>query len=126
MPKYVDGFVLPMPSKNLKAYKKMATVASKVWMDHGALDYRECVVNDPTPGFGMPFPKQLKCKKGETVVFAWILYKSRAHRDAVNQKVMKDARLANCMGMTMPFEIKRMCTGGFETLVEGKPRKGKR
>jgi uncharacterized protein YbaA (DUF1428 family) len=119
MPKYIDGFALPVPKKNLKAYKKLAALGSKVWIEHGALQYFECMAEDPTPGFGMPFPKQLKCKKGEMVMFSWIMYKSRAHRDAVNKKVMKDPRLADCMGKKMPFDLKRMCCGGFEVLVEG-------
>jgi uncharacterized protein YbaA (DUF1428 family) len=116
---YVDGFVLPLPKKNLAAYKKMATVASKVWKDHGALEYRECVGEDLAVKFGMPFTKQMKVKSGETVVFAWITYKSRKHRDAVNAKVMKDPRLAaSCDPKKMPFDVKRMCYGGFKTIVE--------
>jgi uncharacterized protein YbaA (DUF1428 family) len=116
---YVDGFVLPMPKKNLGAYKKMATLASKVWRDHGALRYDEAVGEDLTPGFGLPFPKLTKMKKGETVVFAFIVYKSRAHRDAVNKKVMKDKRLeASCDAKNMPFDLKRMAWGGFEGIVE--------
>lgn len=117
--KYVDGFLLPIPKKNLAAYRQMAKVGSKVWRDHGALEYRECVGEDLAPAFGMPFTKQLKTKPGETVVFAWIVYKSRKHRDQVNAKVMKDPRLAACMeGKKMPFDVKRMCCGGFEVLVE--------
>src|SRR5205823_555035 len=119
MPKYVDGFVLPVQKKHLKAYKKMATLGSKVWTDHGALEYRECIIENPTPGFGMPFPKQLKCKKDETVVFSWITYKSKAHRNAVMKKAMHDPRMADCMSQPMPFDIKRMCCGGFEVLIEG-------
>jgi len=116
---YVDGFVLPLPKKNLAAYKKMAKVGSKVWKDHGALEYRECVGEDLAVKFGMPFTKQMKLKAGETVVFAWITYKSRKHRDTVNAKVMKDPRLGASMNMKkMPFDVKRMCYGGFTTIVE--------
>lgn len=119
MPKYVDGFVLPVPKKNLPAYFKMAKVASKVWRDHGALEYRECVGEDLRVKFGMPFPRQLKLKPSETVVFSWIVYKSRAHRDKVNAKVMADPRLTDSMEMkTMPFDVKRMLYGGFTVAVE--------
>ncbi|HEX7900067.1 MAG TPA: DUF1428 domain-containing protein [Planctomycetota bacterium] len=115
---YVDGFLLPLPKKNLGAYKKMATLASKVWRDHGALQYVEAVGEDMTPGFGLPFPKLAKAKAGETMVFAYIVYKSRAHRDAVNKKVMKDKRLHDsCDADDMPFDIKRMAWGGFKGLV---------
>jgi uncharacterized protein YbaA (DUF1428 family) len=117
--KYVDGFVLPVPKKNLPAYRRMAQKASKVWKDHGALEYRECLGDDLEVKFGVSFPKQIKIKPGETVVFAWIVYKSRAHRDKVNAEVMKDPRLAKMMeSMAMPFDCKRMCYGGFKVLVE--------
>ena len=116
---YVDGFLLPIPKKNLGAYKKMATVASKVWRDHGALQYVEAVGDDLTPGFGLPFPKLAKAKKGETMVFAYIAYKSRAHRDAVNKKVMADKRLASMMDpKKMPFDMKRFIWGGFKVVVD--------
>jgi len=117
---YVDGFVLPIPKKNLPAYRRMAKVASKVWRDHGALEYRECVGDDLNIKWTMPFPKQMKTKPGETVVFAYITYKSRKHRDAVNAKVMKDPRMAAAMDpkKKMPFDVKRMCYGGFKTIVE--------
>lgn len=119
MPKYVDGFLLAVPKKNLAAYVKMAKAASKVWLDHGALDYRECVGEDLAPKFGTPFPQQMKCKPGETVVFSWITYKSRAHRDKVNAKVMKDPRLAGmCDEKNPPFDMKRMCYGGFDVAVD--------
>ncbi|MCC7305833.1 MAG: DUF1428 domain-containing protein [Alphaproteobacteria bacterium] len=118
MPKYVDGFVIPMPKKNIGAYKKMAQKACKIWMEHGALDYNECVGEDLKMPFGLPFPKLAKTKPGETVVFAWITYKSRKHRDAVNKKVMADPRLEMDMDK-MPFDIKRMSYGGFEVIVEG-------
>jgi len=116
---YVDGFVLPLPKKNVTAYKRMATLAGKVWRDHGALDYRECVADDISVGKRTSFPRSVKMKSGETVVFAWITYKSRKHRDTVNKKVMKDPRLAKMMDpKKMPFDGKRMIWGGFKTLVE--------
>jgi uncharacterized protein YbaA (DUF1428 family) len=116
---YVDGFVLVVPKKNLKAYAAMAKIGSKVWREHGALEYRECVGDDMTPKCGLPFPKLAKVKAGETVVFSWITYKSKAHRDKVNAKVMKDPRLAASMeGKEMPFDMKRMAYGGFKILVE--------
>jgi uncharacterized protein YbaA (DUF1428 family) len=119
---YVDGFLVPVPKKNLKAYAKMSQLASKVWKDHGALEYRECVGDDLQVKMGLPFPKCMKLKAGETVVFAWIVYKSRAHRDKVNAAVMKDPRLNEGMegmdGKKMPFDVKRMCFGGFKVFVE--------
>jgi uncharacterized protein YbaA (DUF1428 family) len=115
---YVDGFVLPVPKKNLQAYRRMARKAGKVWRDHGALDYRECVADDVKPGKFTSFPQSVKLKSSETVVFSWILYRSRAHRDRVNAKVMKDPRLASMMDpKAMPFDGKRMIYGGFKTLV---------
>jgi len=117
--KYVDGFVLPVLKKNLAAYRRMAQKASKVWRDHGALEYRECVGDDLKVKMGTPFPRSAKARAGETVVFSWIVYKSRAHRDSVNAKVMKDPRIANmCDPKNMPFDVKRMCYGGFKTIVE--------
>ena len=119
MPKYVDGFVIPMPKQNIDAYKKMAQKAAKVWLDHGALEYRECVGEDMNTKFGLSFPAGIKAKPSETVVFAWIVFKSRAHRDRVNAKVMKDPRIAESMEkMEMPFDCKRMLYGGFSVLVE--------
>lgn len=116
---YVDGFLLPVPKKNLKAYARMAALAGKVWKEHGALEYRECVGDDLDVKMGVPFPKGLKLKAGETVVFSWIVYKSRAHRDKVNAKVMKDPRLAASMdAKKMPFDVKRMYYGGFKVLVD--------
>jgi uncharacterized protein YbaA (DUF1428 family) len=116
---YVDGFVLPVPKKNIQAYRRMAQIAAKVWREHGALEYRECVGDDLQVKMGVPFPKNAKTKPGETVVFAWIVYKSRAHRDRVNAKVMKDKRLEGMMDpKDMPFDVKRMVYGGFKTLVE--------
>jgi len=115
---YVDGYLLPVPKKKIAAYKKMAAIGAKVWRDHGALEYRECVGEDLNTKWGIPFPKQMKVKPGETVVFSWIVFKSKAHRNAVNAKVMKDKRITECMNMAMPFDCKRMCVGGFKVLVE--------
>ena len=115
---YVDGFVIPLPKKNVAAYRKLAQIACKVWKDHGALEYRECVGEDLAVKMGMPFTKLTKLKPGETVVFAWIVYKSRAHRDRVNKKVMEDPRLKG-MDKEPPFDCKRMSYGGFEIIVEG-------
>ena len=116
---YVDGFVLAVPKKNLPAYRRMSQKAGKVWKDHGALEYRECVGDDLDTKFGLPFPRLAKLKRGEAVVFSWILYKSRAHRDRVNAKVMKDPRLAKMMNpKAMPFDMKRMTYGGFVTFVD--------
>ncbi len=113
---YVDGFVIPIPTKKLAAYKKMAQLGAKVWMDHGALAYHETAGEDLNPKWGMPFPKLLKLKKGETAIFAWILFKSRAHREKVNAKVMNDPRMQEAP-KEMPFDMKRMAYGGFTTLV---------
>jgi len=115
---YVDGFVLPVPKKNLPAYGRIARLAGKIWREHGALDYRECVGDDMDAKFCVPFTKAIKLKPGETVVFSWIMYKSRAHRDRINAKVMKDPRLAKmCDPKKMPFDCKRMVYGGFKVLV---------
>lgn len=117
--RYVDGYVVPVPRKNVAAYRRMARKAGKVWRDHGALEYIECVADDVKPGKHTSFPQSVKLKPGETVVFAYIVYKSRAHRDRVNAKVMKDPRLANMMDpKAMPFDGKRMFWGGFKTLVD--------
>lgn len=117
--KYVDGFVLPVPVKNLQAYRRMAQKAAKVWREHGALECRECAGEDLAVKFGVRFPRMMKVKRGETVVFSWIVFKSRAHRDAVNARVMKDPRLARMMDpKAMPFDCKRMVYGGFRVLVD--------
>jgi uncharacterized protein YbaA (DUF1428 family) len=117
--RYVDGYVVPVPKKNLAAYRRMAQKAGKVWRDHGALEYIECVADDVKPGKRTSFPQSVKLKSDETVVFAYVVYKSRAHRDRVNAKVMKDPRLANMMDpKAMPFDAKRMFWGGFKALVE--------
>jgi uncharacterized protein YbaA (DUF1428 family) len=115
---YVDGFIVPVPKKNLDAYKKLAKKAAKVWRDHGAIDYQEFVADDVTPGKLTSFPRSVKLKPDETVVFSWIAYKNRAHRDRVNKNVMKDPRIAG-MGKDMPFDGKRMIYGGFKLLVSG-------
>ncbi|HKZ97784.1 MAG TPA: DUF1428 domain-containing protein [Hyphomicrobiaceae bacterium] len=116
---YVDGFVVPVPKKSLAAYRRMAEAAGKVWREHGALEFRECVAEDVKVGKLTSFPQSVKLKPGETVVFSWIVFKSRAHRDKVNAKVMKDPRLAAMMDPKgMPFDAKRMIYGGFETIVE--------
>jgi uncharacterized protein YbaA (DUF1428 family) len=117
--KYVDGFVLPVPKKNIPAYRRMAQAAGKIWREYGALDYKECVGDDLKVKMGLPFPRLCKLKRGETVFFSWIVYKSRAHRDSVNKKVMKDPRLEKMMKKgPMPFDPKRMAYGGFSVLVD--------
>ena len=117
MARYVDGFVLPVPKKNLAAYRRIAKKAGKVWREHGALEYVETVGDDLKPKWG--FPKLAKPRPGETIVFSWIVYKSRAHRDQVNAKVMKDPRIQPMMDpKAMPFDMKRMAYGGFEVIVE--------
>src|SRR5262245_59836491 len=116
--RYVEGYVLPIPKKNIQVYRRMAQLAGKIWREHGALKYTEAVGQDLNVKWGVPFPKTLKVKPGETVVFAWVVFKSRAHRDRVNAKVMKDKRLTESMDMSsMPFDCKRMVYVGFETLV---------
>jgi uncharacterized protein YbaA (DUF1428 family) len=116
---YVDGFLLPIPRRNIERYKKMARLAAKVWREHGALEYREAVGDDLKVKWGTAFPRVARAKSGETVIFAWIVYQSRAHRDRVNRKVMKDPRLAEMMkDMNRPFDMKRMSYGGFRVIVE--------
>jgi uncharacterized protein YbaA (DUF1428 family) len=116
---YVDGFVVPVPMKNLQAYRRLARKAGKIWREHGALEFRECVADDVKVGKRTSFPRSVKLKPGETVVFSWITYKSRAHRDRVNAKVMKDKRLAEMMNpKAMPFDGKRMIYGGFKVLLD--------
>jgi uncharacterized protein YbaA (DUF1428 family) len=119
MAHYVDGYVLPLPKKNLVVYRRMAQKASKIWREHGALEYRECVGEDLDVKFGLPFPSGIKTKPGETVVFSYVVFKSRAHRDRVNAKVMNDPRLKEmCDFNNMPFDCNRMLVGGFTTLVK--------
>lgn len=114
---YVDGFAIPAPKKQLAAYKKMSAKAGKIWKEFGALDYKECVGDDLAVKWGKPFPKLAKTKPGETVVFSWIAYKSKAQRDRINAKVMKDPRL-NIESTAMPFDMKRMSCGGFGAFVD--------
>ena len=117
--KYVDGYVLPVPKKNLAAYRRMAQKAGKIWREYGALQFCECVGDDLKTKMAASFPHTIKLKPGEAVVFSWIMFKSRAHRDSVNAKVMKDPRLAKMMDMkSMPFDSKRMVYGGFKTVVD--------
>lgn len=115
---YVDGFVIPVPTANLAAYRAMARVAGKVWMEHGALHYVECVADDVKPGKHTSFPQAVKLKPDEVVVFAYILFKSRAHRDRVNRRAMEDERLKQWGPKTLPFDGKRMFWGGFKTIVQ--------
>lgn len=124
---YVDGFVIPLPKKRLAQYRKMAQLGARVWRDHGVLDYKECILDDVSPDVpGMPrppaFPRLMKLKRGETLVFSYIVFRNRRHRDAVNARVMKDPRLAEGMDGPMPWDMKRFCYAGFKVLVDGKRR----
>jgi len=115
---YVDGFLLPVPKKNVKLYRRIAQQAGKIWRQHGALEFRECVGDDLKLKMGMPFSRTVRLKPRETVVFSWIVFRSRTHRDRVNAKVMKDPRMAKMMEKgPMPFDEKRMAYGGFKVLV---------
>jgi len=117
--RYVDGFVVPVPERNLKQYRSIAQKAGKIWKEHGALEYIEAVGDDLENQFGVPFTKAVKLKEGEIPLFSFIVYKSRADRDKVNKKVMEDPRLKKMMdGGSMPFEVKRMVYGGFKVLVD--------
>lgn len=120
MPLYTDGFVIPIPKKKVAVYRRMAAKAGKIWREHGALDYKECVADDLKTQMGLSFPKGIQAKSGETVVFSWITYKSKAHRDKVNAKVMKDPRIAAmCKSEDdMPFDCQRMIYGGFKVIVD--------
>lgn len=122
MAHYIDGFMLAVPVKELSRYKKLATAAGKVWVEHGALQYWECVGEDlEADGIHYPFPKAAKCKPGETVMFSWIVYHNRKHRDQVNKKVMSDPRMDKMYRERMAtpiFDHKRMAYGGFVTVVE--------
>jgi len=115
---YVDGFVIPVPKKKLPAYRRMARDAGRLWRDHGAVEFRESVADDVKVGKRTSFQRSVKLKRGETVVFSWIVYKSRAHRDRVNAKVMKDKRFAKMMDVAMPFDGKRMIYGGFKIVLD--------
>ncbi len=117
--RYVDAIVVPVPKRSLDAYRAMARISSKVWRDHGALEYVECLADDVKPGKRTSFPQSVKLKSGETVAFAYVIYRSRAHRDRVMAKVMKDPRLADMMDpKKMPFDAKRMFWGGFKSFIE--------
>jgi uncharacterized protein YbaA (DUF1428 family) len=119
MARYVDGFVVPVPKDKIDAYRRIARKAGNIWKEYGALEYVECVADDVKPGKVTSFPQAVKLKPDETVVFSWIVYKSRSHRDSVNAKVMKDPRLASMMDpKALPFDGKRMFWGGFKTLLE--------
>ena len=122
MPRYVDGFVVPVPRRKLDAYRRMSRKSGKIWREHGALEFKECVADDVPLGKSTSFPRSVKRKKDETVVFSWITFKSRAHRDRVNKKVMDDPRLAEMMNpdnmKDLPFDAKRMIFGGFEVVVD--------
>ncbi len=116
---YVDGFIVPVPKKNIAAYRKISTKAGKLWMEYGALSYVECVADDVKVGKRTSFPRSVKRKPNETVVFSWITYKSRKQRDLINAKIMKDPRMASMMGPgAMPFDAKRMIYGGFKSIVD--------
>jgi uncharacterized protein YbaA (DUF1428 family) len=116
---YVDGFVIAVPKRKLDVYRRMARKAGKIWREHGALEYRECVADDVPMGKVTSFPRSVTRKPNETVVFSWIVYKSRAQRDRINAKVMKDPRLADMMdAKDMPFDAKRMIYGGFKVIVD--------
>ena len=117
---YVDGYIVPVPKKNLEAYRRSSKKMGKIWREYGALDLRECVAEDVKVGKRTSFPRSVKLKPNETVIFSWVVFKSRAHRDRVNAQVMKDPRLAAMMDpKAMPFDGKRMIYGGFTTLVDG-------
>lgn len=118
MGNYVDGFVLPVPKANLEAYRRLAEDAGKVWREYGALAYVECVADDVKPGELTSFPQSVKLEPDETLVFAWIVYESREHRDRVNEQVMKDPRMTGMDPQSLPFDGKRMIWGGFRVLVE--------
>ncbi len=113
---YVDGYLIPIPKKNVAAYRRMALKASKIWKEYGALEFRECAGDDLAAK--SRFRKMARLKPGETVLFSWVVYTSRAHRDRVNAKVMKDPRIARMMTADMPFDVKRMASGGFKVLVD--------
>ncbi len=118
MTRYVDGFVLPLPTKNVDAYRLFSESMGKVWKEYGALEYIECIADDVKPGKLTSFPQAVNLEPDETVVFAWIVYETREHRDSVNAAVMKDPRMAGMKPETMPFDGKRMIWGGFKTFVE--------
>jgi uncharacterized protein YbaA (DUF1428 family) len=116
--RYVDGYVLPVPRKSLEAYRRIARKAGKIWREHGALEVRECAGDDLDVKGMVPFPRRIKLNRDETVVFSWIVFKSRAHRDRINEKVMKDPRLSGMDPKSLPFDCKRIVYGGFKVLVD--------
>jgi len=119
MARYVDGFVVPVPTAKVDAYRKLASKAGKIWMEYGALEYTECIADDVQPGKLTSFPQSVKLKKDEVVVFSWIIFKSRKQRDSINKKVMADPRLADMVNpKNHPFDARRMFWGGFKTIVE--------
>lgn len=115
---YIDGFLLPVPKRKLAVYRQIARRAGKIWREHGALEYRECAGDDLKTKFGRPFAKAAGLKSGETAVFSWIVYRSRADRNRVNKKVMSDPRIAKMMKTPQPFDVKRMSMGGFKVIVD--------
>jgi uncharacterized protein YbaA (DUF1428 family) len=115
---YVDGFVTPVPRRKLDDYRRLARKSAKIWKEYGALEYRECVADDVPVGKVTSFPRSVKRKPNETVIFAWIVYRSRAHRDRVNAKVMKDPRMSGMEMKDMPFDAKRLIWGGFKVIVD--------
>lgn len=118
--RYVDGYIIPIPKKNVKFYVGIAKKASRIWMEHGALEYYESVGDDLDVSWGTPFPKMFKLKASETIIFAWITYKNKTHRDKVNAKVMQDPRISAMIDESkMPFDAKRMLMGGFKIVVKG-------
>ena len=117
MPQYIDAFVVPVPKKNLDEYRRIARLAGEVWREHGALEYRECLGEDLDVPAGTPFPRGIQLKRGETVLFSWVLFKSRAHRDRVNAKFVEDPRMKKLTSKDMPFDDSRMLWGGFEVFV---------
>jgi uncharacterized protein YbaA (DUF1428 family) len=124
MSHYVDGFVVPVPLRNVDAYRRMAEKAGKIWLEHGALQFCECLGDDVKPGKVTSFPQSVQLKDDEVVVFSWILYESREHRDRVNAKVMEDPRTKELMDpKSMPFDGMRMFWGGFKTIVELSPNR---
>jgi uncharacterized protein YbaA (DUF1428 family) len=115
---YVDGFVVPVPKKKVGEYRRLARLAGKLWIEHGALEYRECMADDVKPGKQTSFPQSVKLKPSEVVWFSWIVFKSRRHRDLVNARVMNDPRLQAIGPDVVPFDMKRMIYGGFKTVVD--------
>jgi uncharacterized protein YbaA (DUF1428 family) len=115
---YVDGYVVPIPRKNVQAYRRIAQKAGRIWRKYGALEFRECVGDDLKMKGHVSFPRLARAKPGETVLFSWVVYRSRAHRDRVNRKLRKDPAIASMSGKTMPFDMRRMAYGGFKVLVD--------